>query len=73
MYGINQQTMQTIMNSFGGPEPFQKAMNTAQNSLMQSNVTMEQFMQNPQQIAQQLIPQDRLDYAIQMANKMTGR
>lgn len=73
MYGINQQVMSGIMNRFGGPEPFQNAMNTAQNTLRQNNFTMEQFMQNPQQIAQKCIPQDRLNWAMQMANQCMGR
>lgn len=67
------QILQGLMQQMGGPEQFQKAVNSAQNQLMQQNYTMEQFMQNPQQIAQAVIPQDRLQWAMQMANQYMGR
>lgn len=34
---------------------------------------MEQFMQSPQQYVQQIVPQDRLQWAMQQANAIYGR
>ena len=68
------EALQPIMNQFGGPQQFQTAVNNAQNVLVQHNVTMEQFMQNPAQAINQMgIPKERLDWAMEQANKFYGR
>lgn len=66
------------MSRFGGPQQFQNAMNQAQNTLMQCNMSMEQFMQNPQAIMNQLvqsgtIPQEVYNQAVQRANQALPR
>lgn len=69
---------QMLMQRMGGPQQFQTAMNAAQQALAQCNVTIDQFMQNPQGVMNQLvqsgaIPQDRLTQAIQQANNQIPR
>lgn len=70
---IPPQLANALMQQLGGPEQFQKAINSAQNMLQQQNITMEQFMQSPQQYVQQIVPQDRLQWAMQQANAIYGR
>jgi hypothetical protein len=70
---IPPQFANVLMQQLGGPEQFQKAINSAQNMLQQQNITMEQFMQSPQQYVQQIVPQDRLQWAMQQANAIYGR
>ena len=75
---MNQQLTQMLMQRMGGPQQFQSAMNAAQQALAQCNITMEQFMQNPQVVMNQLIqsgaiPQDKFNQAIQQANNTYPR
>jgi len=75
---MNEIMTQMLMQRMGGPQQFQSAMNAAQQALAQCNVSMEQFMQNPQGVMNQLvqsgaIPQDKLNQAIQQANNSYPR
>lgn len=75
---MNEHITQMLMSRFGGPQQFQNAMNQAQNALMQCNMSMEQFMQNPQATMNQLvqsgaIPQEVYNQAVQRANQAFPR
>lgn len=75
---MNEQIIQMLMSRFGGPQQFQNAMNTAQQRLSQCNMTIDQFMNNPQNAMSNLvnsgvISQDALNAAIQKANQTIPR
>lgn len=66
------------MSRFGGPQQFQNAMNQTQSALMKCNMSMEQFMQNPQATMNQLvqsgaIPQEVYNQTVQRANQVFPR
>lgn len=75
---MNEQIVQMLMSRFGGPQQFQQAMNAAQQKLSQCNMSMEQFMNNPQTAINNLIQsgaisQDALNQAMQRANQTLPR
>ena len=75
---MNEQMIQMVMSRFGGPQQFQQAMNNAQQKLSQCNMSMEQFMNDPQTainglVQSGVISQDVLNQAMQRANQSLPR
>lgn len=70
MNELTQEQMQMAMGYFGGPQTFQQCVNDANNNLQQMGMNPQQYLQ--QQLQSGNISQDRMQYAMQMANQILG-
>jgi hypothetical protein len=68
---MNEQMMSLLMQQAGGPVEFQRNVNNVQNLLSQANMSPEQYVQRLVQSGQ--ISQEKVNWAMQMANNMMGR
>lgn len=70
---ITPELMSQLASPMGGTVNLQNALNNAQQALAQKSMSINDFMQNPHTIIKQLVPEDRLNWAIQQANSVFGR